>query len=108
MEMVLLMYDDNAGNVYCKYLEDIIARRDKIIDGLKEDSEYQEELIDQLEEDKRFLNGRLIGKNLIISELLEEKKAFEITVLATQIQAAESEHRAEQENHKRLQYLMRR
>ena len=101
------MYDDNAGNVYCKYLEDIIKRQDEIIDDLKEGADYQTELIDQLEMDKRILLDRVRLKNVIQSKLAKQVEELEATIFACQIQAAESEFRADEEKRARLMLKMR-
>ena len=73
------------------------------------------ELEDELDEAAKNLAGaeRYIDR---MHELFEKQhvehendiEELETSILALGIQAAEAEDRAEQENHKRLQYLMRR
>ena len=121
MEMVLLMCNDNVDNGYCKYLKDNIKRQDEIIEDLEEKNkkivevlmddretiEYQKDLIDKLEEDKRIFLNRIRLKNVMYASLLEEKKELEATILAYQSRAAELEHRANEEKFARLMLKMR-
>lgn len=102
------MYDDNAGNVYCKYLEDTIKRQNDIIEELKETVEYYVEINANLDEDKEVILMRSREKSLLISKLLMDNEELKTTTLAAQIQAAESEFRADEEKRAHIQLLMRR
>jgi hypothetical protein len=99
-EMALHMIDDSIDNVLYKYLEDILKRQDKEILELKA---YSEAL-------KRVITNQCELIDMLFEcddEAEKEIRALGQTILATQIQAAEAEDRADEEKRKRLALMMR-
>ena len=126
---------DRISDTLCGYLEKLLVAQDEDIKKLQNEvaaykANYKplNDLIDRMEEDiddlehevlglkdQRALNHETIDKkNAIIREREADRagmerviRNLETQVLAVQIQAAESEHRADQERRGRLQLVMR-
>ena len=93
MEMVLHMYEDNIGKLLTRYLERAIEERDI--------------RIKELEIEAAAMTRYITVQDDMVDELYEELDAKDMTILSLQIQAAESEDRADNERRGRLQLVMR-
>jgi len=84
-----------------------ILRSDKMLDELYEQTDNAQELFDEMLHTMDIIETASDGYRERLTEVLADKKEMELTILALQVQAAESEDRADEEKRKRLQLLMR-
>ena len=120
-EMVRPMYDDCMNNVFNKYLEDIcksqldeiaeLKSRDKQMVQMWKELQDKDSVIRDLK-DKLKERENLIEKLITLvpkhSQALVEIDELKTTIMALEIQAAESEHRADEEKRQRIVMVMRR
>ena len=94
MEMVQRMHDSSFDSYF---MESLYAHMTRL-----------EGKTSELNDDKRAMQRVIENNYSLISELFKRQDQLETTIMALQIQAADSENRADEELHKRISLMLRR